>query len=167
MLFIAGNSDGNPFFDLRQDIEDAYLNGLQVPVNKLRRHDFGGGINAGLIVLEEIVHSRSENILKLSYQLKQPQSPNSQPIGWNSPRLYFEFWFSDLYPSRYLEMWFPSNLIYDHFIFDLNVAIINTEIEHVIRTNGAVNQLEQNHWTIHFPERFTSLSPMLCIGSCG
>ena len=163
MRFITGNTSGNPVFDLRQNIQEAYLNGNPIPTSRLRHHDFGGGPNAELIILEQVLSAGSENTLRLIYTLDQPQSPFSQPIGWDPPRLYFEFWFTDLYAARYLEMWFPSNLIYDEFGLNLDIEIINTGIEHIIYTNGQLSQLAQNHWVVQFPERFTSLSPMLCV----
>jgi len=163
MRFIMGNTDGNPVFDFRQDIQEAYLNDVSVPVDKLQHHDFGGGPNAELRILDTIVPANSENTLRLIYGLNQPQAPNSQPIGWdpNSTRLYWDLWFTDLLPARYLEMWFPSNLIYDQFKFNLEIEIINSEFEHVIIANGSVNNLAPNHWRVEFRERFTSLSPML------
>lgn len=163
--FISGVEDGAPIFDLRQDIIRAHLNDEIFSVDKLQHHDFGGGPNAELRILEKTIPSGTENTLTLTYDLNQPNSPRSQPIGWDPPRLYFEFWFSDLWPARYLEMWFPSNLIYDQFKFKLRIEIINTGIKHTIFSNGQINVVDQNHWQIEFPDRFNSFSPMLCIVS--
>ena len=163
MHFLSGLNDGNPIFDLRQDILEVYLNKEQLPVEMVQHHDFGGGTDAQLRILQKELPSTSENTLTMVYDLNQPQSPRSQPIGWDPPRLYFEFWFSDLYPARYLEMWFPSNLIYDQFKFNLKIEIINTGIDHAVFSNGRINRLGQNHWQVEFPEKFTSFSPMLCI----
>jgi len=161
--FLMGVEDGNPIFDLRQNIKEAWINNEPIDIEKLRHHDFGGGPGAELIILEKAISKGSKNILKLHYELNKPNCPESQDIGWDTPRLYFEFWFTDLHPARYLEMWFPSNLIYDQFKFSINVEITNTMIEHILFSNGEVNRLSLNHWQIEFPESFTSLSPMLCI----
>jgi hypothetical protein len=158
-----GNAAGNPVFDLRQNIQETYLNSASILTSKIEHHDFGGGVNAELMILESVLPAGSVNTMRFVYQLAQPQSQYSQPIGWDPPRLYFEFWFSDLYPARYLEMWLPSNLIYDKFALNLDIQLINTAIGHSIFTNGVVNQLSQNHWQLIFPDRFTSLSPKLCI----
>ena len=163
VLFHSGTEKGNPIFDLRQEINEAYINDTIITSEKMRHHDFGGGSNSELRVLQTIIEPETENVLKLVYELNQPQCPASQPIGWDGTHVYFEFWFSDLYPARYLEMWFPSNLIYDKFKFDLDIEIINTDIDHVLFSNGKKNSINQNHWIVEFPERFTSLSPMLCL----
>lgn len=167
MHFIMGNTDGNPVFDLRQVIQQAFLNDVSISTDKLQHHNFGGGSDAELRVVDMPVAANSENTLRLIYELNQPQSPNSQPIGWDmvSTRLYFDFWFSDLWPARYLEMWFPSNLIYDQFRLNLDIEIVNSAFAHVIMTNGQVSELGQNHWQVQFPERFTSFSPMLLLSA--
>ena len=43
-----------------------------------------------------------------------------------SARLSFDFHLSDLNPSRYLESWLPSNMLFDRFPVDLEVQIVNT-----------------------------------------
>ena len=60
-------------------------------------------------------------------------------------------------------MWFPSNLIYDKFKFNLEIQILNTEIEYALFSNGKKVSINQNHWALEFPDGFTSLSPMLCM----
>ena len=100
---------------LRQDVTQASINGEIVNPTKLRHHDFGGGPDSEIRILEKKLPAHSQNTLTVNYDLNQPQCPYSQPVGWEPPRLYFEFWFTDLHPARYLEMWFPSNLIYDQF----------------------------------------------------
>lgn len=163
MEFLMGDTDGNPIFDLRQNIDQAWLNEKPIDISKLRHHDFGGGPNSELIILEKMTSAGTKNMLKLHYELNKPQCPKSQEIEWHSSRLYFEFWFTDLIPARYLEMWFPANLIYDQFKFNLDIEIINTNVEHVIFSNGHLTKFGLNHWRIEFPESFTSLSPMLCL----
>lgn len=163
MYFKIGNENGNPFFDLRQYIQNAYLNDEYISIDKIRHHKFTTIPNSELIIIEKNLPSNSSNILKLEYELNQPLSPESKAIEWNSNSLYFDFWFSDLNPGRYLEMWFPSNLIYDHFEFHLNIHIINSNVEHTLFSNGEINKIGNNSWIIDFPNNFTSLSHMLYI----
>lgn len=161
--FLMGVENGNAIFDLRQEISDAFINDKHISNDKLRHHDFGTGNSSRLRILEENLDSNSNNNLSLQYELKTPQSPESRPIDWTPDGLYFDFWFSDLWSARYLEMWFPSNLIYDRFGFNLEIKIINTEIEHILFSNGTINKTGDNSWTIDFPNRYTSLSHMLVI----
>jgi hypothetical protein len=161
--FFMGIENGNAIFDLRQEVSIAHINGKHISSDKLRHHDFTSDSNSGLRILEVILDSNSNNTLSLQYELKTPQSPKSRPIKWSPEGLYFDFWFSDLWPARYLEMWFPSNLIYDHFGFNLDIRIINTHIEHILFSNGIITKTGDNSWTIDFPDRYTSLSHMLTI----
>jgi hypothetical protein len=41
--FITGPKNGNPIFDLRQEITAAWLDGMELPITKIAHHDFGGG----------------------------------------------------------------------------------------------------------------------------
>jgi hypothetical protein len=165
--FVMGGTAGCPMFDLRQTIQEAYLNGAAIPPINLAQHDFGGGPDAQLRIVNSSLPASSTNTLRLLYEITQPQSPSSQPIAWEgtSTRVYWDFWFSDLWPARYLEMWFPSNLIYDQFLFRLDLQLVNSGFEHVLITNGSVTKLAQNHWRVEFPSRFTSLSSMLLLAA--
>ncbi|MEQ7735786.1 hypothetical protein, partial [Escherichia coli] len=43
VYFTTGDHEGNPVFDLRQQVTSASLDGLPIPVSQLAHHDFGGG----------------------------------------------------------------------------------------------------------------------------
>jgi hypothetical protein len=167
VAFTMGAADGNPVFDLRQPIDSAVLNGAAVPPAQLAHHDFGGGPGAELRIVERTLAAGSANTLSLHAPVGTPASPSAQPIGFDaaSTRLYFDFWFSDLWPGRYLEMWLPANLIYDHFPVDLTVRIDNSGFDHLLFANGAVTSLGTNHWRIQYPGRYTALSHMLVIAA--
>jgi hypothetical protein len=80
-------------------------------------------------------------------------------------RVYWDFWFTDLWPGRYLEMWLPANLIYDRFGVRLEIKVASSNNAHRLVTNGQVAELGPNHWRVEFPERFTALSPMLLLAA--
>ncbi len=165
--FTMGPVAGNPVFDLRQPITAATLDGVSVPPAQMAHHDFGGGSDAKLRVIERVLAPGSANTLTLHSTLATPDAQNANPIGWDpvSTRLYFDFWFSDLFAGRYLEMWLPSNLIWDTFALDLTVRIDNSAFEHRLLANGARTVLGPNHWQIQYPSHYTALSPMLLIAS--
>jgi hypothetical protein len=165
MIFITGAEDGAPIFDLRQEVREAFLDNQPLDPQALRHRDLGGGADAELRVVEQMLPAASAHQLRLAYDLGIPQSPEADvALLWdNQSRLYWDFWFSDLWPARYLEMWLPANLIYDRFTLNLEIAIINASVEHVLTSNGAVSTLDTNRWRIAFPARFTALSPMLIV----
>ncbi len=164
--FIAGPEDGCPIFDLRQTVTAAWLDGASLPVAQVAHHDFGGGVDAQLRVVETVIAAGSSHTLRVSYTLGPPQASiagSYQPaMTWSAgPRLVFNLGFTDLGAGRYLEAWIPANLIFDEFALDLELQMTNTAIAHAVITNGAVTSVGANHWTIAFPARFTALSPLL------
>ncbi len=75
--FTAGTQDGNPIFDPRQEIIQAQLNDEMFPVDKLQHHDFGGGPDAELRMIEKVTPVSGENKLTAIYELSQLNSPKS------------------------------------------------------------------------------------------
>ncbi len=167
MQFILGPTGGNPIFDLRQTILSASLDGNTLSPTKLAHHDFGGGSNTQLRIIEKYLNPNTTHSLILNYDLGTPDAPNAQPIGWSSTstRLSFDIFLSDLNPSRYLEMWLPSNLLFDEFSVDLEVQITGSGFNHVLLTNGNKSDLGTNHWQIAFPATFCSSSPLMLVES--
>lgn len=164
--FTMGPSGGNPIFDLRQTITAAWLDGVAIPVADVAHHDFGGGPNAELRIVESVLAAGSTHTLRVTYTLGIPQAATNgsyQPSMTFSagPRLVFNFGFTDLGAGRYLESWVPANLIYDQFELDLTLRITNTAVAHTVITNGTVTTIAANHWSVAFPARFTALSPLL------
>jgi hypothetical protein len=164
--FVTGPISGNAIFDLRQTVSAAWLDGAPLLPTKVAHHDFGGGPQAELRIAEQVLAAGSAHTLRLEYSLGTPQASSAgsyQPaMTWSSgPRLAFNFGFTDLGAGRYLEAWIPANLIFDQFVLDLELQVLNTSIAHTVITNGTVTSLGTNHWSVHFPARFTALSPLL------
>jgi hypothetical protein len=164
--FVVGPDGGCPIFDLRQTITAAWLDGAPLAPAQLAHHDFGGGVDAELRVVDAPLATGSSHTLRVTYTLGTPQASTAgsyQPaLVWSAgPRVRFNFGFTDLGPGRYLEAWVPANLIFDQFSLDLELHILNTAVAHVPITNGAVSLLGANHWSIAFPARFTAFSPLL------
>ena len=127
MEFTMGLQSGKPIFDLRQTITAAWLDGVPLPVAKLAHHDFGGGTDAELRIIETVLVAGSMHTLRVTYTLGTPRASTAgsyQPtMTWsNGPRLAFNFGFTDLGAGRYLEAWVPANLIFDQFELILDTA---------------------------------------------
>jgi hypothetical protein len=164
--FTTGVQNGNPIFDLRQTMTEAWLDGAPIAIAKLAQHDFGGGANAELRIIESVLPKGTNHTLRVKYNVGLPQAPAAggyQPgMTWSAgPRLALNFGFTDLGPGRYLESWIPANLIFDQFELTLTVRILNTAIPHTLITNGTINSLGTNHWSVTYPARFTALSTLL------
>ncbi len=164
--FTVGRHTGNPVFDLRQNITAAWLDGATLPTGALAPHDFGGGADASMRIVQSILAAGSVHTLRMAYQVGTPQAPEAgsyQPaVVWSAgPRLAVNFGFTDLGPGRYLESWIPANLIFDQFELILELRILNTTVAHAVVTNGTVTALGANHWRVNFPPRFSAFSPLL------
>lgn len=166
ITYTVGATGGNPIFDLRQTITQAWLDGTIFPVAQLAHHTFGSGSFTDLRVIESVQAAGSVHTLRVQYALELPQSQLGgsylPAIEWTAgPKLRFVFGLSDLNRARYAEAWLPANLIFDQYSIDLEIEISNTMAAHTPITNGAVTVVGANHWNIAFPARFTALSPML------
>ena len=63
--FTMGPQNGNPIFDLRQTITAAWLDGVSLPVAQLAHHDFGGGADAHLRIVQSVVTAGTTHTLSI------------------------------------------------------------------------------------------------------
>lgn len=166
ITYTVGPAAGNPIFDLRQTIDQAWLDGVPFASSHLAHHAFGVGSFTNLRVIEAIQAAGSVHTLRVLYDLALPdaQLGGAYPplLDWSpGPRLRFAFGLSDLNRARYAEAWLPANLIFDQFQVDLEIQVLNTMAAHSVITNGAITSLSTNHWQIAFPSRFSAVSPLL------
>lgn len=166
ITYTVGPTAGNPIFDLRQDITNAWLDGVPFAPAQLAHHGFGSGSFTDMRVIESVQSAGSAHTLRVQYLLATPDAQLGgsylPALEWSAgPRLRFVFGLSDLNRARYAEAWLPSNLIFDQFAITLEIQIVNTVVAHSVITNGIVTSLGANHWRIEFPLRFTGLSPLL------
>ena len=68
------------------------------------------------------------------------------------------FWMSDLSDRRYIEQYLPTNLEFDQYQSQIEYKILGSEREHVIYTNGTVQEIDKNHWQVTYPEVYTASS---------
>lgn len=145
--------DGQPgYWDLRQHVDAAWLDGTSLPVSGLEPN------RDGVRVVEA---GDGAHELVVRYPLATPVATDAVPLGWTlqRPGLLFDFWMSDLYPGRYLEMWVPSPLCHDQFSLSVTVEVVGAG-PHRVFANGAVSG---DGSRVDYPASFTSLSPMLVI----
>ncbi|HLP78119.1 MAG TPA: hypothetical protein VK327_14515 [Candidatus Paceibacterota bacterium] len=166
ITYTVGPTAGNPIFDLRQSITQAWIDGTAFPIAQMAHHSFGTDTYTDLRVVQSIQAAGSVHTLRVQYALAAPDSQMGgsylPAIEWSAgPKLRFVFGLSDLNRARYAEAWLPVNLIFDQYSIDLEISIINTAAAHSVITNGTATVLGVNHWSIVFPDHFTALSPLL------
>jgi hypothetical protein len=75
--FTTSSESGNPIFDLRQTITEAWLDGAVFPIANLAHHDFGGGANAQLRVVESVLAAKTNHTLRVKYTFGTPQASSA------------------------------------------------------------------------------------------
>jgi hypothetical protein len=158
----GGGCDGFPALDLRQPVDSFRLDGRAMPGEAFSPTDLGGGPGAEMRVIDRRLDAASAHRLEVQYQLTTPAAAAAEPIGWTGDGARFDFWMSDLYPGRYLEMWLPANLCHDRFALGLDLAVVGGG-PHTVVSNGDERPAGPNRWRIDYPATFTSLSPMLVV----
>lgn len=161
-----GPTAGRPIFDLRQTIGRAWLDGHAIPVARLRSRDTGEGPNATVRIVDVSQAAATHHQLRLRYRLQLPQSD----LGGAYPpvlratgpgRLRWSVGMGDLVDGRHLEMWFPTNLPFDQFPFELRIKLVGAATRHTLVTNGRISSPRVNQWHVQFPGWFTSVSHLL------
>lgn len=166
MTYAVGPTAGSPIFDLRQTITQAWLDGAVIAPTSLAAHDVGAGTLSTVRVIDQVQAAGSVHTLRLVYTLGTPQSQlgGSYPpvLQWTpGPRLRWTIGMSDLNAGRYLEAWFPSNLIFDQFPVAIELNLTGTTVAHSLITNGTVTALGSNHWAVQFPDFFAPLAQLI------
>jgi hypothetical protein len=80
MTYAVGPTAGNPLFDLRQTIEQAWLDGAPIAPGLLAAHDVGAGSFSTIRVIDTIQAAGSVHTLRMVYALGTPQSQHP-PAG--------------------------------------------------------------------------------------
>jgi hypothetical protein len=161
--FEAGEADGRQALDLRQPVEWVRLDGKPIDVDDLLAVDLGAGPGTEMRVLQPVLERGTPHVLEIGYRLGTPEAIGAEPIGWSGGGVRFDLWMSDLHPGRYLEMWVPAPLIHDRFALELTVELIGQNRAHTVVSNAERMDVDApaGRWTLHYPEHFTALSPML------
>src|SRR5262245_41390606 len=74
VVYTVGPTAGNPIFDLRQNITQAWVDGVVFLVTQLAHHDFGVGTFTDLRVIEDLQTAGSVHTLRVQYNLALPDS---------------------------------------------------------------------------------------------
>jgi len=155
---------GWPAFDLRQDVDEARLDGAKLPVEALHHLDMGAGFDARMRAVKVACDAGSRHRLELRYRLGTPDAAGAQPVDWRDDGVAWDLWMSDLEPGRYLEMWLPANLCHDQFRFELTLEVARSSRPHVLLANGTVEETAPGRlWSVRYPPHYTSLSPLLVL----
>ena len=162
MTFMVGSEGGFPVFDLRQTIDFAELDGAPIDPAMMQSHLISKQTGS-LRILERDLTSGVAHTLRLKYEIDKPNAPSARGAVLRKSGLFWDIGLSDLNPGRYLEQWFPANLIYDQHPFTLELKMHGADAEHILVSNAAVTELAHHQWRLQFPAHMTALSPMIVL----
>ena len=147
--FVAPEHSGRPVFQLMAEDAEVRLDGVEVALETVVVSE----PPRTLRVLPEALAACSEHELEVVHTVR---SEDVEPAPL--PRLQFDdgaVWWSsaqeDGEPDDMLEIWTPSNLLFDRFELALGVAVDGQE--HELVGNGAIVSEGPNRWTATFPRR--------------
>jgi hypothetical protein len=166
MHYRVGPESGNPLFDLRQRVQKCWLDGEVIAPADVAAHDVGGGPLSTVRILARRQDAGTRHSLRFRYQLAMPLAGlggGYPPILQWAPgsEVRWVLGMSDLNPGRYLEAWFPANLVFDRTPLQLGVRVVGTPTAHVVISNAKVTAHGFNTWALVYPPYFTALSPLL------
>jgi hypothetical protein len=163
LTFRVGPDGGMPFLDLRQTPAELLLDGEAVEPAQFAAHTFTERADSELRVLEVELAPCSVHTLVAAYPLGAPHAPAARDLEWDAAAgaVRWDFWFTDLLPGRYLESWFPANLVWDRFSFSLDLTL-DAAAPHTLVTNAEVVGAEGD-WSLEFPDTTTALSPLVLL----
>ncbi|MBA2405791.1 MAG: hypothetical protein H0V66_13530, partial [Bdellovibrionales bacterium] len=145
---------GYPIFDIRTEIKDIKINSSSTSAS-------------------EVMPPKAETTIRV---LNQPLASGFHElevtsdvgefaggIEFRGGKLDFDFSLSDLEDREFFEIWSATNLEFDQFPSEIEIAILNTKIEHTVYHNGTMELKQKNSFKIKFPEYFATSSTFLHI----
>lgn len=146
--------EGHTIFDLVPEIESIRLNGKKVDSKKTTMN----GVSS-VRYIDDVVGVGTHK-LEITNEI-------TTNLSFSGEIVKSAFWMSDLSDRRYIEQYLPTNLEYDQYQTQLEVVILNSQQEHKLYTNGEVQELALNHWSVAYPSTFTASSYFLHLTPVG
>lgn len=138
---------GLPIFDTSADVSEIMVDGKVLPGASINDPDM---MSAFRIVNQRI--EAGEHVLKT-------KSTISTNVVFSEQGVASGLWMSDLNDRRYLEQYLPANMEYDQYTMRFNVTILGAEGKpHVLKSNGTVSELGENHFEVVTPAFYTGSS---------
>lgn len=137
---------GYPVFDLVADPSSVELDGKMISTEAIQDPDKQTTFR---IMLQKIASGNHELRIKHNITTNVVFAEGAVASG---------FWMSDLNDRRYLEQYLPTNLEFDQFKMDMKVDIVGSEVNHLLKANGAVSTHGKNSFEVSFPEFYSTSS---------
>lgn len=163
LTFVLGPEGGMPIFDLRQTITGVALDGVDLGADRAPFFQPSNDPAARMRAVTEVLEPCSTHTLTIEYEVALPDASNSDAPLYDPAGVIWSSRHSDLWPGRYAEQWWPSNLPHDVVAMALDVELTGGAGAHVLASNGEVSVGDDGQWHVEFPPHFTSLSPFVVL----
>lgn len=143
-------ANGYPLFDLVPSVKGLKIDNKVVTaelIQEVSSPDSSTRFRAIKKVLPAGHHT-----MEISYQM------NTKNLVFNGGGAHFGTFMSDLSTRTFLEQYFPTNFEYDQYQGNMTLKIVNASYEHRVMCNGDLKSLGYNHFSIAFPNYFTTSS---------
>ncbi|WP_434419662.1 hypothetical protein [Nannocystis pusilla] len=155
--FRSGPVEGLPVFDLRQPIDRAVLDGVELPPNAIVA--FTPPSEVTMLAINRLLAPCGEHRLELEYHLQEPFEDDPTSFAWADDAVAWGTHLSDYLAGRFTEKWIPGNLIHDVYDLELEIAV-DGGAPHEVIANAPVIAIADNHWTLAFPQT-TGMTPLV------
>jgi hypothetical protein len=158
-IYFTALENGFPIFDLVPAIKSAKFSNASVEITDIPIVADPDHVTKFRVLKRKVVAGESYE-LDLVYDLKEG-------ISFENSEVKAGFFMSDLVAGGrgYWEQYGPSNGEFDQYKQTVNIAILNSSIEHTVYTNAVSNSVDRNTWKLSFPEYFTASSFYLHIAA--
>lgn len=145
VITFESTEEGMPIFDMVDNPIKFMLDGEEISTKVINSNDKDTWFRIALKTIKPGLHTFVVTSLI------------SQGIEFTSNGVSSSFWFNDLGDRSFLEAYLPANFEYDQVKMTLNIDF-KTMKKQKFYTNGKVTALDNNKYTVEFPETYTSSS---------
>ncbi len=151
--FVTG-AEGQPLLDLVPSPTFVSLDGDELDPSSFAEQADPDGVTTFRIVRRELA-AETWHTLVIEYPL--PQS-DADVIDFGTDTVTVRLEGGDLDDRDFWERFAPSNMEYDRYRQTIDVAITNTEAEHVVLTNGDIEEPQAGQFHVEYPSHFVTSS---------
>jgi hypothetical protein len=108
-----------------------------------------------LLVLPDVLAPCSEHSLEVAWSVVPGDvEPATLPhLRFAEDAAWWSSAQEDGSPDAMLEVWMPSNLIFDRFDLALDVQLVGSDQPHDLVANAPVEELGDGHWSVEFEDK--------------
>ena len=165
MRFRMGARQGHPMFDLRQNIEDAALDGSAISPADMPSGRCGRWAGCRNARVAPGARGWGRTCPGVFLRLEPPARKfcRSGAAALRRFGVHWNFNLSDYYAGHFLEQWLPTDPIHDRFPVTLDLDLVGGAQPHTLLANGSVEEIAPNRFHVAFPGHYVAHSHFLVL----